>query len=512
MAHEVGTPPVAPPIAAGRAAAQPAGMDRVDAVLEGLWHILTSMRVAMIFMIILALFAMLGSLIIQAPVGVLGDSTAKAEWLNEIRPMQLPVIGWMHSWPLVGPVIPDLKYGDVLGLFNFLQLFEIFRSIIFLVLVTGLTISLIACSVHRMPGVWRTATKPRIDVGPKFFEHAPQHESVVVHMASAETFDAVRAVLRRKRYRTVSLDDGAIHLYGDRFRWVGFASLAGHLSLVFILAGAILGGAIGYRDSQFVIAEGATLPLGSEPGVTIKLVDFKDSYYAATGSPEDYASQVILYKNGAQVASQTVRVNEPLQYNGTTIYQAFFGQAAVMTVKDKTGAVVSDQQGVPLAWQTTDGNRPIGSFTIPGTSTVAWVVGTTGTSDTQVQPGQVQLELYAADGSALATSVLTQGAATAVGDFTFTFDRESQFAGLNIARDPGSILVWIGAFMLFAGFVLVFMLPQRRVWARISPLGGGTSSVLSVASLGRRDAALGTDFEDLVTDIRAALQAPASQA
>jgi hypothetical protein len=33
-------------------------------------------------------------------------------------------------------------------------------------------------------------------------------------------------------------------------------------------------------------------------------------------------------------------------------------------------------------------------------------------------------------------------------------------------------------------------------------------TVLSVASLGRRDVALGTDFEDLVTDIRAALQAP----
>ena len=69
------------------------------------------------------------------------------------------------------------------------------------------------------------------------------------------------------------------------------------------------------------------------------------------------------------------------------------------------------------------------------------------------------------------------------------------------------MLVWLGAFLLFAGFVLVFMLPQRRVWARIAPMGA-RASVLAVASLGRRDAALGTDFDTLVNDIRTALQAP----
>ena len=68
-----------------------------------------------------------------------------------------------------------------------------------------------------------------------------------------------------------------------------------------------------------------------------------------------------------------------------------------------------------------------------------------------------------------------------------------------------TMLSWLALFALGAG--LVFLLPQRRVWARIS--SRGAMSVLSVASLGRRDAALGTDFDDLITDIRTALQAPA---
>jgi cytochrome c biogenesis protein len=489
MAHEVGGTPLQPAIAAGQVAPKPTLMDRVDAVLEGLWHLLTSMRVAMLLMIAIAALGVVGALVIQAPVGVLNDAQAKTDWINEIRP----------------------RFGGWTNVMNFFQLFEIFNSVIFRVLIAALTISLVACSVHRTPGVWRTATKPRIDVGPSFFEHAPQHESIVVHQAPAEALIVLQGVLRKRHYRALTLDDGTVHVYADRFRWVPFASLAGHISLILILAGAIVGSTFGYRNSQFVIAEGDTIPTGAVAGQTIKLVDFTDTYYATTGAPQDYASSVVLYQDGTEVQRHVIRVNDPMHIGDTTFYQAFFGQAAVMTVKDKTGATVITGHGVPLAWTTTDGSRPIGSFTIPGSGVVGWVVGTTGTSDTQIQPGQMRLELYNSSGTSIASGVLEQGKATPVGDYTVTFDRESQFAGLNVARDPGVWLVWLGAFLLFAGFLVVFMLPQRRVWARIAPMGT-RASVLAVASLGRRDAALGTHFEDLVTDIRAALQAPASQA
>ena len=61
--------------------------------------------------------------------------------------------------------------------------------------------------------------------------------------------------------------DGTLHLYADRFRWAPFAGLIGHLSLVVILAGAIVGSTFGYRDSGFTIAEGATLPVAAEDGL-----------------------------------------------------------------------------------------------------------------------------------------------------------------------------------------------------------------------------------------------------
>jgi cytochrome c biogenesis protein ResB len=69
------------------------------------------------------------------------------------------------------------------------------------------------------------------------------------------------------------------------------------------------------------------------------------------------------------------------------------------------------------------------------------------------------------------------------------------------------MLVWLGGALLFGGFALRFLLPHKRVWARITPRGKG-GAVLAIASLGSRDAALGTDFEKLVSDVRTALQAP----
>jgi cytochrome c biogenesis protein len=486
MTQEVQSRPLPPPAAPVAAAAGPTAMDRVDRGLEGLWHFLSSMRVAMVIMLAIAVLGVVGSLVIQAPPGVLADPKEKASWLDEIRP----------------------KYGGWTGIMDSLQLFQIFNSVVFRVLIAGLTISLVACSIHRIPGMVRTATKPRVDVGPAFFEHAPQHEAIVVRRTPAETLAAVQGVLRGRRYRTLTTDDGSIHLYADRYRWAPFAGLIGHFSLVVILAGAIAGTLFGYRDSQFTVAEGATLPVAAEPGLTLQLVDFTDKYDTRTGAPIDYASQVVLFKDGTEIDRHTIRVNDPLRYGDTTFYQAFFGAAAVLSVKDASGATLL-AQGVPLAWRTTADNRPIGSFSVPGKNLVGWVIGTLGNGDATVKPGQMQVELYTSgDAKLIDSKVIDQGKSTTIGDLSITFEREAQFTGLNVAKDPGVVLVWLGAMMLFFGFVIRFILPHKRVWGRIvaRPNGG---AVLGMATLSTKDIAQGTEFDNLVNDIRAALQAPA---
>jgi cytochrome c biogenesis protein len=487
MTHEVNSRPLPPAAAqAPGAAASPSAMDRVDRGLEGLWHLLSSMRVAIVIMLGIAILGVIGSLLMQMPAEAIADPARRSVWLDGVRP----------------------RYGGWTDVFNSLQLFEVFSSILFRILVAALTISLIACSIHRIPGVIRTARNPRIDVGPAFFEHAPQHEAIVARRSAAETLGIVEGVLRSHRYRVLSNEDGTVHVYADRFRWAPVSGIVAHLSLVLILLGAIVGGMYGYRNPQFMVSEGETLPVAAEAGLALQVLDFTDKYDPATGRPIDYASEVVLLKDGQEVDRHTVRVNDPLRYEGVTFYQAFFGASAIMTVKDAEGTVLLQSMGVPLAFETEEG-RKFGIVPIPGTGYSAEISGTRGGTDPEIKPGQVGIGIYTSGASAFADSkVVDQGKSMQVGDLTVTFEREAQFTGLNVARDPGVPLIWIGSLLLLGGFVIRFMVPHKRVWARIvSRPNGGT--VVGLATLTHKNVTAGSEFETVVTDIRTALQAPA---
>jgi cytochrome c biogenesis protein len=462
-------------------------MDRVDAGLDWLWRFLTSMRLGMVLMLAIAALGVAGSLLMQMPGATTQSPELRAEWLESVRP----------------------RYGGWTNILNTLQLFEVFSSVLFRVLVAALTISLVACSIHRIPGMVRTTRNPRVDVGPAFFEHAPQHEAIVARRSAAETREVVEGVLRARRYRILASDDGTLHLYGDRFRYAPFAGLIAHIAIVVILAGAMVGGAWGYHNAGFVVSEGQTMPIEAEPGLSMRLEDFTDRWDPVTGAPIDYASTVVLLKDGAEVASHVVRVNDPLRYNGLAFYQADYGSSAVMTIKDASGKALLSSEGVALAWSTTDEGRPVGSANLLGTSYVAWVSGTMGGSDQTVAPGQVRVEIYdGTTGNLVDEKVVTQGEAATVAGLDILFERESQHTVLSIARDPGVPLIWIGAMLLFGGFLIRFMVPHKRVWGRIvaRPNGG---AVVGMATLTHKDVAAGSEFETVVNDIRSALQAPA---
>jgi cytochrome c biogenesis protein len=486
MTQKVDSRPLPPAAPMAPAVTGPSAMDGVDAGLEWLWHFLSSMRVAMVIMLAIAVLGVLGSLLMQMPRDLVGISAQEAAWVDSVRP----------------------RYGGWTDLINALGFFNVFNSILFRILAAGLTISLTACSIHRIPGMVRTVRNPRVDVGPAFFEHAPQHEAIVVRRSAAEAQAVVEGVLRGRRYRTLTAEDGTVHLYADRFRLAPFAGLIAHLSVIVIMAGAIIGGMYGYRNPEFMITEGETAKVAAEPGLSIQLLDFTDKYDPQSGLPIDYASTIAVFKDGQQVDQHVVRVNDPYRYNGVTFYQAFYGPAATVTVKDAKGAVVLQSQGVPLAFSADDGAR-YGVLSIPNTPYTAEITATTGGSDPVVKPGQLSVGIYTNGATSFTDSrVIDQGTPAQVGDLTVTFEREEQFTGLNIARDPGVPLIWIGSFLLFAGFLVRFTIPHKRLWARIvaRPNGG---AVVGLATLAQKDVTAGTEFETIVSDIRTALSAPA---
>ncbi len=456
----------------------------IDSTLEGLWRLLTSMKFALVLLLVFAALTLVGTVLQQMSADVAGNPQTHADFIAAVRP----------------------RYGGFTGPFDALGFFNIFSGWWLRGVGALLIASTVACTVQRIPSTWQTTRHPRVDPGPAFFEHAPQHESMTFHRPADEVLVAAKGVLAKRRYRTVSADDGTIHIYADRNGWATWWGLIGHFSIVFIFAGALVGSIWGFRDSSFVLAEGTTLPVPTRAGLTITLNSFQDTYYTDTGAPKDFVSSVVLAKDGQQVATAEVRVNEPLRYDGISFYQAFFGPAAVVKATDASGKDVFSGN-VALQYESQQGNR-LGTFLVPGTGQTAYVVATAGTNDPTIKPGQVAIELYDSQtGNPITQKSIDQGVATKVGDLTYTFVKEAKYTGLNVANDPGTPLIWLGCILLVAGFVVRLFVPYRRIWGRLTARPGG--STLAVAAVGRRDTDFDTEFTALVTEIRQAIVAPA---
>lgn len=467
-----------------RASQGPPGERRRPVILPHtwLWRQLTSMRVALMLLIALALLTLAGTLLAQAPVNVKGDPRAYADWLDSMRS----------------------KYGGWTGVLDTLGLFSVFSSIWFRGILALLSASLITCSVRRIPRLWKTATRPRMVMTEAFFDRAPHRARIAAQADPQAALVALRAALRSHHFRTATKSDGDdVHVCADRFRWGPFGRIVAHVSFVIIIAGAAVTATGGFRDEAFAVAVGEKAGVGNGTDLTVEAESFSDSYYAS-GEPRDYASKLVLYENGARVKAQEVRVNHPMRYEGVTFYQSFFGPAVVVRAQTRDGRVVFER-GVPLLFATDDQEHRVGRFSLPEQGlTVFAVAPESGEVDPRIAAGQTQLEVYRAGTDApVGLRVLSQDKPARIGGLDFTFVRERQFTGLIVARDPGSSLVWIGSTLLVLGICMVFLFPHRRVRAVVRRRAGGSD--VGVAAIRRRDPAFAAQFEQLAEDIRRAL-------
>ena len=449
-------------------------------LLARIWHVLTSMRTGLALILGVALLGLIGTLVVQAPPGLSSDPGAHDAWLDSVRP----------------------RYGGWTGVFDALGFFSMFGSIWFRGTVALLMTSIVACSANRAPHLWRQATRPPLRMSPQFFDHAAMGATIDREEPIRVTADRAVAALRRRRYRTVVItEEDRIHVYADRFRWAPFGTVVAHLSLVLVLAGVIAGTSFGFRNADFAAPIGSRVEVGNGTGLTLEATAFTDSYNAETGAPSDYASDIVLYRDGVRVAAQTVRVNQPLRYGGVSFYQSFFGPAASIRIVDAKGAVLFDR-GVPLLYGSSDDSERIGQIALADQGLrVLVVAAASGEVSPTIRPGQVQVEVYQAGSQApIDLKVIDQGKPATIGPLNVTFVRERQFTGLIVARDPGATLVWSGAIALMLGVFLVFFFPNRRIWAQIS--GRRDGSDIRVGALVRHDVAFQSEFQRLIEDLR----------
>lgn len=430
-------------------------------------------RTGLVLILAMVVLTLMGVLFSQAPAGIRDDPAAYSAWLEAVRPRYR---GWT----------------DVLSA---LGVFRMFSSIPFLLVTSLLALSILACSAHRVPRLWAAATRPHTHVTESFFDHGRLHRTVAVREPPEEATRRVTELLRARRFRILEDPHGpGQNLYADRFRFAPFGTVVAHVAFVLILVGVLVTSTFGFEDSQFTVTVGTTAEVGHGTGLALELTAFRDEYHP-DGTPKDYASDVVLYEDGQQVAATTIRVNDPLHHGGISFNQAFFGVAAEVTATDPEGGVLF-ADGVPLRWTTTDGLYSYGRFTLPGLE-VYVITAASGQADRDIAPGEARFEIYPQGGDTLvASELVAQGASTTVNGISYTFERERQYSGLIVSRDPGAPWVWVGGALLVLGSCAAMFFRHRRVWVRVRPAAGG--SEVRLASPDRPDPTFESTFHEVV--------------
>lgn len=336
---------------------------------------------------------------------------------------------------------------------RFLGLDDIFHSRWFFCVIALFVLNLIFCSLPRLTKLLKSRSAGKVP-DRKTLDAMPLR-----FIMEGKKIDDVAGLF--KHYRASQTEEGARVLERGALGRYGVYMI--HLSIIIILIGGLIGLVFGYRgplalakgevkDSITVRGSGMkTQPLG----FALRLNEFKVSFYPS-GEPKEYASNVDVLENGKAVLQKTIRVNDPLSYKGVNVYQSSYGSNS-SAVFDIGGERVELGQGAiykkgNLQLLVVRYEKQVHNFG-PGVQMA------------YLQDGQTQTAWFLKDVPRLRERSIL-GVPVKLEEL-----RDEFYTGLEVARDPGVWVVWLGFALILFGMYVNFFVYHRRIYLVEAPDG-----------------------------------------
>ena len=356
-----------------------------------------------------------------------------------------------------------------------------FTSLLGLLCINSLT-----CFYKRFPAVWRSMRQDKVTVALPFIKGLKQQTELTVPASQEKAAEHIVRLLAEKGYRVLAKKDtGEVTVYATKGIMGRVGAHMAHLSATVIVLGGLLGSTYGFQEFG-VCLEGQTyhIPRGD---FDLRVDKFWIDYHE-NGSVKSYNSTLTVIDEGTPTVSKTITVNDPLVYKNIWFYQSSYGDAwdqievARVNIKDKsTDKVVKT---VDLEWkkeQAVEG--------LPLKITMTDFVADFAFNSTEKKVFSKSAE-HANPAVRLAVDERNAVQATPwifyhypdlfeVKDSTYQFEligyQPKKFTGLQIAKNPGINIVWIGSTMLVVGMTLSSFIYHRRLWAKVIPHESGAT-------------------------------------
>ncbi len=506
--------------------------------LKWAWRQLTSMRIALILLFLLALGSVPGSMLPQE-----GNDPAGVQQ-------------YYTSHPALAPLL------------NHLGLFNVFAAPWFAAIYLLLFASLVGCVVprtFRLAGSARTLP-PR---APRHLTRLPRSAEYATALPPADAVEVAARVLSGHGFRLRKPADPADS--AGTGHWVsaekGYLREAGnllfHLALLGVLISVALGGLFGYKADRLLVQGSTFADTRSaldefHPGrfvtaadlgpFTITLNRFDASYIPSgpqRGQPAAFDARISYTEQpGGPTRSGHLEVNRPLSVDGAKVYLIGHGYAPEFRVTDARGQVVYNG-ATPFISGTSGNFLSEGVVKVPDAQpqrlgftgvfvpTAVDVGGTLESVFPAADNPVVSLIAYAGnlgmnsgapqsvyqlDTSGMqrltaSPQVLARGQSLKLPDGrgTITFTGYVPWVSLAITHDPGQLPALICGITALGGLLLSFMIRRRRVFVRAGAGEHGTT--VQVGGLARTDASGGfeAEFASLAAELRSAHDQAAPQ-
>jgi len=461
--------------------------------LRWIWRQLTSMRIALILLLLLALAAIPGSLYPQRsadPNGVIlyfKNNPGLAAWLDG------------------------------------LQLFDVYSSSWFSSIYLLLFISLIGCVIPRVGVHYKALIAPPPEP-PTSLSRLPAYK-LLANSEKHYKLSNAEKYLKAKRFRVVA-EKGSIRAEKGYIRETG--NILFHTALIGVLISVGLGNALSF-SAQRVLVEGETF-VNNEAGFdsftpgllfdsknltpfSITLDNFSTTYDYTNpnnyGRPLDFIATVTRKLANQTATNEVIRVNNPLQLPNSKVYLTGNGYAPVIVLRDADGRVSFSgpvvflpqdsnltslgviknpdakpmQYGMLAFFYPTPAKLKTGALTSGHPEihfpllTMNVYVGNLGL-DSGIASNAFDLQTHGlkqvAGGKSKVKAIELKGGEIGQlpqGLGTVEFKGVKRFASLDITYNPGELYVLLFAILTFLGLIMMLITPRRRVWIRKTPEG-----------------------------------------
>jgi len=375
------------------------------------------------------------------------------------------------------------RYGvDLYNVLNFFNLFDMYHSWWFSAILILLVVNLIACSLRRIKGILSQVFRgPETKALEDSMVRTLPYVEKVRTLAPSKKEEEIQSYLRKWLKNPDRIEtESSVTLYSEKGRFSRLGFPITHLSILLILVGGLVGSFYGFRG--FVnILEGETVDrvfmrvkdeeIARPLGFKVRCDDFSLTYYDLPGRKEkhvkEYTSILTILDKGQEILKQTIQVNHPLRYRGLAFYQSSYGAIHDVSLgvqrkdkKEKTVLKLMEGETAPLPNSNTRIRILRYAHQVHNFGEGVQVV--------LFKPNQEPRPFWLLKNF----PKLDQQRGD---EFFLTFEgfTEKEYTGLQVTRDPGVWIVWVGSGLMILGLIISFFFSHQRVWAKLpkSPEG-----------------------------------------